>query len=159
MLGCACKAQLHSCFLPVSLYSGLLSTRQLASSVSSGFSASSPARNGCTNPFSFPFRPPIPNTWKTIEETPPFFKRRASTCQSSVASPLSSHPYFLTLLSRNGHPISPILNQSRASKWQRLTIVRLSSDGCSLWLFDRLLQEVSRKDRPHEPERLQRSLP
>src|SRR6266487_7195419 len=136
MLGCACKAQLHSCFLPVSLYAGLLSTRQLASSVSSGFSASSPLKCGCINPFSFPFRPPIPNAWKTIEESSPFFKRRASP----VASPLSSHPYFLTGLSPRGHPISPILNQSRASKRQSLTIVRLSSDGCSLWLFDSLLQ-------------------
>src|SRR6266496_1612500 len=140
MLGCACKAQLHSCFLPVSLYSGRERTRQLASSVSSGFSASSPLKCGCVNPFSFPFRPPIPNVWKTIEETPPFFKRRASTCQSPVASPLSTHPYFLTGLSPRGHSISPILNQSRASKRQSLTIVRLSSDGCSLWLFDSWLQ-------------------
>src|SRR6266480_884995 len=143
MLGCACKAQIHSCFFPVSLYSGRDRTRQLASSVSSGFSASSPVRDGWVNPFSFPFRPPIPADRNNIEETPPFF----NLDHSPPLPQLTYNPYFLTDLSPTGQPAFSILNSSRASKRQSLTIVRLRSDGCSLWLFDKLLQEVSRKEK------------
>src|SRR5256886_15525812 len=136
MLGCACKAQLHSCFFPVSLYSGRERTRQLASSVSSGFSASSPVRDGWVNPFSFPFRPPIAADRKTIEETRLFF----NLDHSPPLPQLTYNPYFLTDLSPEEIPLSSILNSSRASRRQSLTILRLRSYGCSLWLFDRLLQ-------------------
>src|SRR2546429_5427475 len=112
MLGCACKAQLHSCFFPVSLYSGRDRTRQLASSVSSGFSASSPVRDGWVNPFSFSFRPPIEADRKTIEETRLFF----NLDHSPPLPPLTSNPHFRTDLSPEDIPLSSILNQSRASK-------------------------------------------
>src|SRR6266699_4977751 len=95
MLGCACKAHIHSCFFPVSLYSGRDRTRQLASSGSSGFSASSPVRDGWVNPFSFPFRPPIAADRKTIEETRPFF----NLDHSPPLPQLTYRWYFLTLLS------------------------------------------------------------
>ena len=84
ILGCAWMSHAHSCFFPVSLYSGRESTRQLASSVSSDKGISKPASVVCVYSFSLPFLPLIgkPCSWLTIEETRLVFKQVVKTAKS-----------------------------------------------------------------------------
>ncbi len=71
-----------------------------------------------------------------------FFQRLHQHCQTPhwQDNPVDSPSPIISSFLPVSHTFFSILSTSRASKQQSLTNTRLSSDVCSLWLFNRLLQ-------------------